>query len=116
VTPSPTIEALTEVARLRGVRAAIVVSPADGLCVASIAHVRVDVEALAAFVTSVVRRAALAAASPAHGAVRLLALDATDGRLLAAVRPDLMLVALTERASPPAPVRLALQRALERVS
>ena len=63
-----------------------------------------------------VRRATLAATAPVHGAVRLLALDATGGRVLAAVSHDLMVVALTERGSPPGPVRLALQRALERVS
>ena len=81
--------------------------------IASSSHVDVDVDALAAFATALCRRAHQAAAVGALGAVRVVALEAAAGRLLAAARGRLLLVVLAERDTSPGMIRLALTRALE---
>lgn len=108
-----TAEALGAVARVRGVRCALLASERDGLSIDAVAHVDVDVDALAAFATSLYRRARQAAGASGYGDVRIVALDADAGRVLAAGRGDLVVVALAGRDTHPGLLRVTLQRALE---
>jgi len=113
VSHAPVVPDLSALARIRGVRAVLLTSLDDALTIASSSHVDVDVDALAAFATALCRRAHQAAAVGALGAVRVVALEAAAGRLLAAARGRLLLVVLAERDTSPGMIRLALTRALE---
>lgn len=112
----PLAEALANVSRVRGVRAALLTSLQDALPIEAIAHVDVDVEALAAFATSLMRRARQASETSRLEAVRFLSLDAAGGRVFTARRDDLLVVALTERDAHAGLVRVTLQRCLAAVS
>ncbi len=113
MTARPVVPDLARLARLPGVRAVMLTALADGLPIESRAHVDVDRDALAAFATDLFRRAAQSAAVADVGAVRVVALEAAAGRLVAAARDGLLLVLLAERETNPGLLRLALRRALE---
>jgi predicted regulator of Ras-like GTPase activity (Roadblock/LC7/MglB family) len=113
MTARPIVPDLASLARLRGVRAALLTALADALPIESRAHVDVDRDALAAFATDLYRRATQSAAVADVGAVRVVALEAAAGRLFAAARDGLLLVVLAERETNPGLLRLALRRALE---
>lgn len=106
-------EGLSRLARIRGVRAAILTTIQDALPVESVAHVDVDVEALAAFATSLVRRARQATEMARLGAVQLLSLEAAGGRVFVARSGDLLMIALTARDAHSGLVRVTLQHSLE---
>jgi predicted regulator of Ras-like GTPase activity (Roadblock/LC7/MglB family) len=108
--PTP---ALSDLARVRGVRGVLLTSLGDALPIESTAHVDVDIDALAAFATALYRRAWQAAACSHAGEVRLVSLEAAQGRLAAASHGDLLLVVLAERETNPGLLRVSLQRALE---
>ena len=112
----PIAEALSNVSRVRGVRAAILTSLQDALPIESVAHVDVDVEALAAFATSLMRRAKQAAETSRLGSVHFVSLDASLGRVFTARRDDLLVVALAERDAHAGLVRVTLQRCLAGVA
>lgn len=109
----PVVPLLADLSRLRGVRAVLLTSMDDALTIESSAHVDVDLDALAAFATALCRRAHQTAAVGGMGDVRVVALEAAAGRLLAAFRGRLLLVVLAERETSPGMIRLLLSRALE---
>ena len=106
-------ERLSQVARIRGVRAALLTTMQDALPIDSVAHVDVDVEALAAFATSLVRRARQATEMSRLGAVHMLSLEASGGRVMVARCGDLLMIALTARDAHSGLVRVTLQRSVE---
>jgi predicted regulator of Ras-like GTPase activity (Roadblock/LC7/MglB family) len=104
--------ALGPVARVRGVRAAVIASERDGVAVETIAQIGVASDALAAFAASLHRRTRLASAAAGYGSVRFIALEAEHARLCAAAQGDLVLVVLAEPDAPTGLLRVAMQRAL----
>ena len=114
--PALRTEPLARVSRIRGVRGVILTTLGDAIPIQSLTHVDVDVDALAAFATSMFRRARQTSRGAGFGAARVLTLDATDARIVAAARDDLLLVALADRATPPGMLRMSLLRALEEIA
>lgn len=104
---------LEGVARVRGVRGAVLTTLGDALPIDVVAHVGVDVDALAAFGASLLRRARQASAATRLGAVRLVSLEARHGRVVAVARSDFLVVALADREASPGLLRVTLQRCLE---
>jgi predicted regulator of Ras-like GTPase activity (Roadblock/LC7/MglB family) len=104
--------ALGELARVRGVRAALMASESDGLAAASVAAVGVAEDALAAFAMALLRRARMANAAAGYGDTQFLALDASRGRLYVAARGDLGVVVLGEPDANTGLIRVLMQRAL----
>ena len=94
--PSPYARTIAEMARQRGVVGAFVVSERDGIAVEQTAQVGVDTEAVAALAASLYRKARLAVEAAGHGATAFLHLESAGGRLCAAGRGDLVLVAVCE--------------------
>ncbi len=109
----PVSPPVAELARLRGVRGVLVTSLEDALPIEWCAHVDVDVDALAAFSTALVRRSRQVAAAARGGQVRLVALEARRGRLVGAARDARLVVVLGERESNPGLLRVGVLRALE---
>lgn len=112
----PTAEALSQVTRVRGVRAAVLTTMNDALPIDAVAHVGVDVEALAAFATSLMRRARQAAEMSRLAPVDFVSIDASEGRVFTARRDGLLVVALTGRDAHAGLVRVTLQRCLTAVA
>jgi predicted regulator of Ras-like GTPase activity (Roadblock/LC7/MglB family) len=108
---SPTA-ALTSLARLRGVRSALLATERDGLAAAGVSAVGVDEDALAAFAMALLRRARLANRAAGYGETRFLALDAERGRLFVAAGADVALVVLGDSTMATGQLRVAMQRAL----
>ncbi len=103
---------LSELARVRGVRAALLATESDGLAAAGVAQTGVPEDALAAFGMALLRRARLANEAAGYGTTSFVALDAEHGRLLVAARGDLAIVVLAERDAGTGLVRVAMQRAM----
>lgn len=95
---------------LRGVRAVVVASEDDALVIDAHAHVDVDPDTLAAFGVSLVRRARLAGVEIGAGAPSVIALEAEGGRLVAAVRDELLVLVLTDEDAHEGLVRVTAQR------
>lgn len=108
--------ALDDLARLPGVRAAVLTSEHDGLAAASIAVVDVDAEALAAFAMSLARRARLANQAAGFGPTRLLTLEAEHGRLLVAASDDTAVVVLSDPEAGTGLLRVTLQRVMRELA
>lgn len=87
---------LGAVARHRGVMACLLVAEEDGIVVDGTAQVGVDTAAFAALTASLFRKAARAAASAGFGQTSFCELEAERGRVLAAGRNGLVLVAVAE--------------------
>jgi predicted regulator of Ras-like GTPase activity (Roadblock/LC7/MglB family) len=113
VTARAVAPGLATLARLQGVRGVLLTSLDDALPIESTAHVDIDVDALAAFATTLYRRAHQAGEAAQAGAVRAIALEAGTTRLAAAARGRLLLVVVAERDTNPGLLRVSLQRALE---
>ncbi len=113
MTVRPASAPVVELARQRGVRGVLVTSMEDALPIEWCAHVDVDVDALAAFATALMRRTRQAASVAHGGAVRLLSLEAERGRLVGAARDTRLVVILGERESNPGLLRVGILRALE---
>jgi len=113
VTTRPVAPRLAALSRLRGVRGVLLTSLDDALPIEASAHVDIDVEALAAFATTLYRRAHQAAEAAQAGEVRVVSLEAETTRLAAAARGRLLLVVVAERETNPGLLRVSLQRALE---
>ena len=102
-----THDLLAPLVRLRGVRAVVVASEDDALVIAAHTHVDVDPDALAAFGVSLVRRARLAGVEIGAGAPTVIALEAEGGRLIAAVREELLVLVLADEEAHEGLVRLS---------
>lgn len=111
--PLPALEAL---ARLPGVRAAVLTSEQDGLTAASVAAVDVDVDALSAFGMALSRRTRLANEAAGFGPTRFLTLEAERGRLFVASGEEMAVVALAEPDAGTGLLRVALQRAIRELA
>jgi predicted regulator of Ras-like GTPase activity (Roadblock/LC7/MglB family) len=104
-------DTLGVLARVPGVRAALVTTEAEALPIESVVSFAVDPDALAAFAMALFRRARLANLAAGHGDTPQLVLDAVAGRLFITARDDLALVVLADREAGAGLVRLAMQRA-----
>jgi predicted regulator of Ras-like GTPase activity (Roadblock/LC7/MglB family) len=104
--------ALGVLARLRGVRSALLATEDDGLPVAAVSAVGVDEDALAAFAMALLRRARLANRAAGYGETHFLALDAERGRLCVAAGRHVAVVVLGEPNASTGMLRVAMQRAL----
>jgi predicted regulator of Ras-like GTPase activity (Roadblock/LC7/MglB family) len=102
---------LDAIARLPGVRAALVANEEDGLAAATVSVVDVDVDALAAFAMALFHRARLAGQAAGYGEARFLALDASRGRVLVAAGGSLAVVVLADRQVSVGLVRVAMLHA-----
>lgn len=87
---------LAAVTRHRGVMACLLVAEEDGIVVDGTAQVGVDTAAFAALTASLYRKAARAASSAGFGGTSFCDLEAEQGRVLAAGRNGLVLVAVAE--------------------
>lgn len=101
------------VTRHRGVTACLVVAEEDGIVVEGTAHIGVDTAAFAALTASLYRKASKAAAAAGFGGVSFCDLEAEEGRVLAAGRNGLVVVAVTESRVNLGLVRVELLRAAE---
>ncbi len=101
------------VTRHRGVTACLVVAEADGIVVDGTAHVGVNTAAFAALTASLYRKARRASDAAGFGGVGFLELEAERGRVLAAGKDDLVVVAVAEPRVNLGLVRMELLRAAE---
>ena len=92
---------------------ALVVSEADGIVVDSNVSIGLKGEVLAALSASLYRRARLAAHAAGYGDATFLQLEATQGRMCAVGRNDLVLVAVTEPGANVGLVRMEMLRGLQ---
>lgn len=111
----PLEHALGALARLPGVRAAVVAGEQDGLAAASIAAVDVDTDALAAFAMALFQRTRRAGRAAGYGDTQFLAVDASGGRVLVAAGAGLAVVVLADRGASAGLVRVAMLRAAGRI-
>lgn len=88
--------AITSVTRHRGVSACLVVSEEDGIVVDGTAQIGVDTAAFAALTASLYRKASKAATGAGFGGVTFCDLEAEAGRVLAAGRNGLVVIAVAE--------------------
>lgn len=107
---APLIAAVT---RHRGVSACVVVSADDGIVVDGTAHVGVKLNAFAALTSSLLRKTTRASEAAGFGAVTFLELEATEGKVLAAGRGGLVVVAVAEPRVNVGLLRVELRRAVE---
>ncbi len=107
---APIIGAVT---RHRGVQACLVVAEEDGIVVDGTAHVGVGSNAFAALTASLYRKAARAADSAGFGDVSYFELEAERGRVCAAGRHGLIVVAVAEPRVNIGLLRVELLRAAE---
>ena len=110
---SPFADLLGALIRQRGVTGALVVSEADGIVVDSNVSIGLKGEVLAALSASLYRRARLAARAAGYGDATFLQLEATQGRMCAVGRNDLVLVAVTEPGANVGLVRMEMLKGLQ---
>jgi predicted regulator of Ras-like GTPase activity (Roadblock/LC7/MglB family) len=84
------------VTRHRGISACLVVSEEDGILVDGTAHVGVNTSAFAALTASLYRKAGRATDAAGFGGVSFLELEAEQGRVMAAGRGGLVVVAVAD--------------------
>lgn len=99
------------VTRHRGISACLVVSEEDGIVVDGTAHVGVNTAAFAALTASLYRKAARAAEAAGFGGVSFLELEAEQGRVMAAGRDALVVVAVADQRVNLGLLRMELLRA-----
>lgn len=87
---------IASVTRHRGVSACLVVSEEDGIVVDATAQIGVDTAVFAALMASLYRKAARAATSAGFGGITFCDLEAERGRVLAAGRNGLVVVAVAD--------------------
>jgi predicted regulator of Ras-like GTPase activity (Roadblock/LC7/MglB family) len=107
---TPVIESVT---RHRGVSACVVVSEDDGIVVDGTAQIGVNINAFAALTASLYRKAGKASTAAGFGAVRYFELEAEAGRVLAAGRGGLVVIAVAETRVNVGMLRVELLRAAE---
>lgn len=106
-------ELIASVTRHRGVSACMVVSEEDGIVVDGTAHVGVNTNAFAALTGSLYRKTQRAAGAAGFGAVHFIELEAERGRVFAAGRNGLVIVAVAESRVNIGLLRVELRRAAE---
>lgn len=104
---------VSAVTRHRGVSACLVVAEEDGIVVDGTAQIGVDTAAFAALTASLYRKASKAANAAGFGSVGFCDLEAERGRVLAAGRNGLVIVAVAEPRVNFGLVRVDLLRAAE---
>ncbi len=87
---------IASVTRHRGVTACLVVMEDDGILVDGTAQIGVDTAAFAALTASLYRKAARAADAAGFGGVSFCELEAERGRVLAAGKNGLVVLAVAE--------------------
>jgi predicted regulator of Ras-like GTPase activity (Roadblock/LC7/MglB family) len=102
---------VSAVTRHRGVTACLVVAEEDGIVVDGSAQIGVDTAAFAALTASLYRKAARAAEAAGFGSVSFCELEAERGRIIAAGRGGLVVVAVAEPRVNLGLVRVELLRA-----
>lgn len=107
---------LGTLARVPGVRAALVTTEREALPIASVTAFDTDADALAAFAMALFRRARLANLAAGHGETLQLVLDAAGGRLFVTARGELALVVLADRDTGAGLIRMAMHRAAREVA
>lgn len=107
---TPLINAVT---RHRGVSACLVVSEEDGIVVDGTAQIGVSTAAFAALTASLYRKAGRAAEAAGFGVVTFFELEAERGRVLAAGRNGIAIVAVAETRVNVGLLRVELLRAAE---
>lgn len=101
------------VTRHRGVTACLVVSEDDGIVVDGTAQIGVNTSAFAALTASLYRKAGRAAQAAGFGGVGYFELEAEQGRVLAAGKGGLVVVAVGETRMNVGLLRVELLRAAE---
>lgn len=101
------------VTRHRGVSACLVVSEEDGIVVEGTAQIGVSTAAFAALTASLYRKASRASGAAGFGTVSFFELEAERGRVLAAGRQGLVIVAVAETRVNVGLLRIELLRAAE---
>jgi predicted regulator of Ras-like GTPase activity (Roadblock/LC7/MglB family) len=104
------LETLT---RQRGVTASLVVSERDGIIVDARLPVGAAGERVAALAASLYRKARLSARAAGLGTVGFLQLEATEGRICAVGRGDLVLVVVAARDANVGLIRMEMLRSAE---
>jgi len=102
---------LEPLARIRGVRAALVVDATDGIVVDAILQVGDDGGRTAALAAALYRRAIRSATAAGLGDTGFLQLDAAQGRLCAIGGPALALVVVADQAVNVGVIRIEMRRA-----
>lgn len=101
------------VTRHRGVSACLVVAEEDGIVVEGTAQIGVNTQAFAALTASLYRRSGRAVGAAGFGGVSFFELEAEQGRVLAAGRNGLVMVAVGEPRVNVGLLRVELLRAVE---
>jgi predicted regulator of Ras-like GTPase activity (Roadblock/LC7/MglB family) len=102
---------ISAVTRHRGVTACLVVSDEDGIVVDGTAQIGVNTSAFAALTASLYRKAARAAEAAGFGGVSVFELEAERGRVVAAGRRGLLVVAIADTGANLGLLRVELLRA-----
>ena len=110
---SPFGALLAGLVRQRGVLGSMVVSEADGIVVDSNLSIGLNGATVAALAASLYRKARLSSQAAGFGAASFLQLEAAQGRVCAAGRGDLLLVAIAETRANVGLIRVEMLRALE---
>ena len=113
---APLRATLGTLARVPGVRAALVTTEQEALPIASVTASDTDADTLAAFAMALFRRARLANLAAGHGETPQLVLDAAAGRLFVTARGELALVVLADRDAGAGLIRMAMHRAAREVA
>lgn len=108
---TPFTTMLVGLTRLRGVRAALVVSEQDGIVVDSNLQIGQSGDRMAALAASLYRKARLSARAAGMGAVSFMQLEATNGRICAAGSGELVLIVVADPVVNVGLVRVELLRA-----
>ena len=93
---SPFVDVLATLVRQRGVMGGLVVSESDGIIVDATLQVGVKGNVVAALAASLFRKARLSSRAAGLGEAVFLTLEAERGRICAAGRSDLILVAVAD--------------------
>ena len=101
------------VTRHRGVSACLVVAEEDGIIVDGTAQIGVNTQAFAALTASLYRKATRAAGAAGFGTVSFPELEAEQGRVMAAGRGGLVVVAVGEPRVNVGLLRVELLKAVE---
>lgn len=108
---TPFTTMLVGLTRLRGVRAALVVSEQDGIVVDSNLQIGQSGDRMAALAASLYRKARLSARAAGMGAVSFMQLEAPNGRICAAGSGELVLIVVADPVVNVGLVRVELLRA-----
>ena len=113
---SPFEKALDGLTRQRGVTAALVAEERNGIVIDARVHVGERADRVAALAASLYRKARLSAQAAGLGGVGFLQLEAESGRVCAAGRGDVVLIAVTTPDANVGLLRVELLRALETIA